>query len=160
MPKYSNYLKAVLFPNHMMENGRNIERRACYTIQQFAYQCQRSRNDAGFPYGNTTPTELKFVVKLESPESGKVFYQRMKSNELFDHTFIFNATFDDFGRLVSYEDAMVVSGYVVDVMEDYDTAVQEDGTMNQILIEVRLLLSSITYSGKEDSYKQLEITRY
>ena len=59
----------------------------------------------------------------------------------------------------SFEDAMVVKGYVVDVKEDYDTAVLEDGTMNQIRMEVTLLVSSITYLGKDDNSKILEITR-
>ena len=84
----------------------------------------------------------------------------MQSNELFDHTFIFNITYGQFDRMDSFEDAMIVKGYVVDVKEDYDTAVLEDGTMNQIRMEVNLLVSSITYLGKEDNSKVLEITHY
>ena len=85
----------------------------------------------------------------------------MQSNELFDHTFIFNATFDENDRLKSYGDAMVVRGYVVDVKEDYDATVTKDGFVQQILIHVTLLLSSITYVGKEDKgNKQLEITNF
>jgi hypothetical protein len=53
---------------------------------------------------------------------------------------------------------MVVKGYVVDVKEDYDATVTEDGTVQQILIQVTLLLSSITYVGKDDNSKILEIT--
>ena len=83
----------------------------------------------------------------------------MQQNELFDYTFIFNATFDQHDRLSSYEDAMVAKGYVVDVKEDYDATVTEDGTVQQILIEVTLLLSSITYVGKDDNSKILEITK-
>ena len=160
MPNYSDHLKAVLYPDSILQDGKNIEKRTCLTIQHFAYQCQRSRDDAGFPYGDTTPSELLFTIRLGHPDDGKVFYQRLQSNELFDHTFIFNATFGPFERLESFEDAMVVKGYVVDVKEDYDTTVLEDGTMNQIRMEVRLLLSSITYAGKDDNYKRLDITRY
>ena len=83
----------------------------------------------------------------------------MQQNDLFDYTFIFNATYDQHDRLSSYEDAMVVKGYVVDVKEDYDATVTEDGTVQQILIQVILLLSSITYIGKDDNSKILEITR-
>lgn len=159
MPKYSDHLKAVLYPDSILEHGRNIEKRVCHTIQHFAYQCRRSRNDAGFPYGGTTPTEMQFTIRLGHPDDGKVFYQRMQSNVLFDHTFIFNITYGPFDRMESFEDAMVVKGYVVDVKEDYDTAVLEDGTMNQIRMEVTLLVSSITYLGKDDNSKILEITR-
>ena len=160
MTKYSDHLKAVLYPDSILENGRNIENRTCHTVQRFSYQCRRSRNDAGFPYGDTAPSEMLFTIRLGHPDDGKVFYQRMLSNELFDHTFIFNATFGQFDRLESFEDAMVVKGYVVDVKEDYDTTVLEDGTMNQIRMEVTLLLSSITYAGKDDHFKKLEITRF
>ena len=149
MLKYSDHLKAVLYPENLQEVGNNVEKRLCQTIQHFSYKCQRSRNDAGFPYGETTPTELLFTIRLGAPDDGKVFYQQMQRNELFDHTFIFNASFDQTDRLKTYDDAMIVRGYVVDV---------KNGTVQQIMIHVILLLSSITYVGKEDSYKQLEIT--
>jgi hypothetical protein len=98
---------------------------------------------------------------LGAPDDGKVFYQQMQRNELFDHTFIFNASFDQTDRLKTYDDAMIVRGYVVDVKEDYDATITENGTVQQIMIQVNLLLSSITYLGKEDSSnKLLEITKF
>ena len=160
MLNFSDHLKAVLYPENLMEVEENLEKRLCQTIQHFSYKCQRSRNDAGIPYGNTTPTELQFTVKLETPDDSKVFYQRMQQNELFDHTFLFNATFDQRDRLKSYDDAMIVRGFVVDVKEDYDATVTNNGTVQQILVQVNLLLSSITYLGKENNSKILEITRF
>ena len=159
MLKYSDHLKAVLYPENLQEVGNNVEKRLCQTIQHFSYKCQRSRNDAGFPYGETTPTELQFTIRLGAPDDGKVFYQQLQRNELFDHTFIFNASFDQTDRLKTYDDAMIVRGYVVDVKEDYDATITENGTVQQIMIHVILLLSSISYIGKEDSSsKLLEIT--
>lgn len=160
MLNFSDHLKAVLYPENLMEVEENLEKRLCQTIQHFSYKCQRSRNDAGIPYGNTTPTELQFTVRLETPDDSKVFYQRMQQNELFDHTFLFNATFDQRDRLKSYDDAMIVRGFVVDVREDYDATVTNNGTVQQILVQVNLLLSSITYVGKENNSKILEITRF
>lgn len=160
MLNFSDHLKAVFYPENLMEVEENLEKRLCQTIQHFSYKCQRSRNDAGIPYGNTTPTELQFTVRLETPDDSKVFYQRMQQNELFDHTFLFNATFDQRDRLKSYDDAMIVRGFVVDVREDYDATVTSNGTVQQILVQVNLLLSSITYVGKENNSKILEITRY
>lgn len=160
MLKYSDHLKAVLFPENFQEVGENVEKRLCKIVQHFSYKCQRSRNDAGIPYGNTTPTELQFTIKLESPDDSKVFYQQLQQNELFNHSFVFNATFDQRDRLKTYDDAMIVKGFVVDVKEDYDAKVTEDGSAQQILIKVTLLLSSITYVGKEDNSKILEITRF
>lgn len=158
MLNYSDHLKAVLYPYNLQDVEENLEKRLCQTIQHFSYKCQRSRNDAGIPYGNTTPTELQFTVKLDTPDDCKVFYQRMQQNELFDYTFLFNATFDQRDRLKSYDDAMIVRGFVVDVKEDYDAMVNEDGSVQQILIQVTLLLSSITYVSKDDKHQVLKIT--
>lgn len=160
MLKYSDHLKAVLYPENLQEVGNNVEKRLCQTIQHFSYKCQRSRNDAGIPYGDTTPTELLFTIKLESPDDSKVFYQQLQKNELFNHSFLFNATFDQSDCLKSYDDAMIVRGFVVDVKEDYDATMTDDGTAQQILVQVTLLLSSVTYVGKEENSKILEITRF
>ena len=122
----------------------------------------------------------------------------MQRNELFDHTFIFNASFDQTDRLKTYDDAMIVRGYVVDVKENFSKVVSEssaekdgqeadaesngqsktlrekvkdnlskviervkDSVSDQILLEVTLLLSSITYVGKEEqNNRKLEITNY
>ena len=160
MLKYSDHLKAVLYPENLQEVGNNVEKRLCQTIQHFSYKCQRSRNDAGFPYGETTPTELQFTIRLGAPDDGKVFYQQMQRNELFDHTFIFNASFDQTDRLKTYDDAMIVRGYVVDVKEDYNSAVTLQGNFVPMQIEVTLLLSSITYVGKENRHCILNITQF
>ena len=161
MPVLSDHLKAILYPENILENHSVIvEKDKCPTIQDFSYQCQRTRNDAGIPYGHTTPTELHFTIRLGKPDDGKVFYKQLVQNELFAHTFIFNATFDQNKRLKHFDDAMVVRGYVVDVKEDYNPVKTEDQTMDQMLIGVTLLLSSITYLGSENRHKKLEITQY
>ena len=160
MPILSDFLNAVLYPGNLKENGWYTEKANCPVIQHFSYKCQRSRNDAGKLYGSTIPSELKFTIRLGKSEDSKTFYQQLTQNELSDHTFIFNATFDQDMRLKAFEDAMMVSGYVVDVKEDYDATETEDGTSQQILIQVILLLSSVTYVGKEDNSKILEITRF
>ena len=163
----SDYLKAILYPDNLLEYGKigdnqwNAEKDKCPVIQHFSYKVERNRNDAGIPYGGTTPTELKFTIRLGQPDDSKLFYDRLMSNELFEYSFIFNATFDDNKRLKNFEDAMVTRGYVVDVKEDYDRAVTDGNLSDQIMVEVTLLLSSITYVGKEDqNNRKLEITNY
>ena len=161
MPVLSDHLKAILYPENILDNhSENVEKDMCPTIQDFSYQCQRTRNDAGIPFGHTTPSELHFTIRLGKPDDGKIFYQQLVENELFAHTFIFNATFDQNKRLKHFDDAMVVRGYVVDVKEDYNPVKTDDQTVDQMLIEVTFLLSSITYLGKEDRHKKLEITQY
>jgi hypothetical protein len=55
---------------------------------------------------------------------------------------------------------MVARGYVVDIREDYNPLKTDGQTVDQMLIEVTFLLSSITYLGKDDRNKKLEITNY
>ncbi len=160
MPILSDHLKAILYPDNLLDTRNSVEKDKCPTIQHFAYQCQRNRNDAGIPYGSTKSTELHFTIRLGKPDDAKTFYYQLTQNELFDFTFIFNATFDQNMRLKNYDDAMIVRGYVVDVNEDYNPILTEKGTTEQMLVEVTLLLGSITYVGKEERYKKLEITNY
>ena len=167
MSSVSDYLKAILYHDNMLENAYisenewNVEKDRTPVVQHFSYKCQRNRNDAGISYGGTTPTELKFTIRLGHPDDSKVYYERLVSNELFEYTFIFNATFNDSNRLKSFEDAMVTRAYVVDVKEDFDMAVTEDNQSDQILVEVTLLLSSVTYVGPEEQKnRKLEITNY
>jgi hypothetical protein len=188
----SDYLKAVLYPETLLECGQssdnlwNAVKDKCPVIQHFSYKVQRNRNDAGIPYGGTTPTELKFTIRLGQPDDSKLYYDRLMSNELFDYTFIFNASFDDNKRLNGFADAMVARGYVVDVKEDFSKIVTEgsadkegqaadtvsngqskslrdkvkDHLSDQIMVEVTLLLSSITYMKDEQTSRKLEITNY
>jgi len=160
MAYLSNQLKAVLFPDSYLEDGTNVKKENCYTVQHFSYKCQRNRNDVGMPYGDTIPSEMQFTIRLMSPDAGKRFYAQMQQSEYFDYTFLFNATYDEFDRLKSCEDIMVVSGYVVDIWLDYDNTIREDGTEEQVLLKVNLLLCRVKYFGKEDNYKSLDINRY
>ena len=48
------------------------------------------------------------------------------------------------------EDGMVINGYVVNVEEDYSSLHNEAGESNQILLNVTLLVRSVTYMGREE----------
>ena len=171
-----DYIKSImLYTDHLLENGAVYETQEekgvvfkswkvgkdmLPTVLLFSYKCQRSRNDAGFPYGNTLPSELKFTIKLGDPNDSKLYYGQLKDNELFDYSFLFNPSFDDSKNLTKFDDAMIVRGYVVDVKEDFDSGGTTNATADQVLLEVTLLLSSISYVGKDNQLKVLEITRY
>ena len=167
----SNFLKAILYPDNLLEYGQigdnqwNAEKEKCPVIQHFSYKVQRNRNDAGIPYGGTTPTELKFTIRLGQPDDSKLYYDRLMSNELFEYTFIFNATFDDNKRCQEADaESNGQSKTLREKVKDNLSKVIErvkDSVSDQILLEVTLLLSSITYVGKEDqNNRKLEITNY
>ena len=143
--RLSNHLKAVLFADEMQDGGQNVLKEKCCTLEYFSYRCERSRNDAGFPYGVTNPSVLSFTVRLVAPEEGTVYHQRLLENVPNDYTFLFNASFNDQQRLKSYDNMFIVNGYVVDVEDDFDSGEKET---RQMLVRVKLFVNAITYKGK------------
>ena len=147
----SNHLKAMLYP----EDIRSIDERKfripcdrCFTVLHFSYECKRERNKSGYPFGNTTTTILDFTIRLMSPEDGKPFYHQMQQNE------------PEFNRqyVTGYEDAMVVNGYVIDVEDDFTNEPTSEGSTEQMLIHVKLLVANITYIGVNGD-RYIEISR-
>jgi hypothetical protein len=141
----SNHLKAVLFSGEVQDEGQNVLKEKCCTLDYFSYRCERSRNDAGFPYGVTNPSVLSFTVRLVVPEEGTVYHQRLLENVPNDYTFLFNASFNDQQRLKSCDNMFIVNGYVIDVEDDFTAGSKES---RQMLIRVKLFVNSITYKGK------------
>ena len=147
---FSNFLRAVLFPGNVDADERNISKEKSLAVQHFSYSFARSRNDAGFPYGPTLPTELSFTLRLMGPDDAKLYYSRLKDNTPYTYTFLFNATYNSNMRLENYDDALVVDGFVVDVEDCFNTASAADGSTEQMLLKVKLLVNSFTYKGKEN----------
>lgn len=155
--KLSNNLKAVVFPDVMQDQGNNVQKEKCYSVQEFNYRSERSRNDAGFPYGPTNPTVMSFTVRLVHPEEGVIYHKRLLENAPADYTFLFNASYNDQQRLKSFDNALFVNGYVIDVEDDFSAGGKASGN-RQMLVRVKLFVSSITYKGKTKD-EVLEIIR-
>ena len=154
----SDHLKALLYPaNLLMEEGCRIPREKCFTVLKFDYECNRSQDRAGFPYGETNTTILNFTIRLMRPEEGKQFFQQMQQNEPGYYTFLFNARHTE-QTVTDYEDAMMVRGFVIDVEDDYTTTPSMKGSTEQMLIHVKLLLAHITYVGTNGN-RTIAITR-
>ena len=144
----SNNLKAVLFPDDMQEQGQNaVLKEKCSTVQFFNYRCERSRNDVGIPYGQTNPMVMTFTVRLVQPEEGVLYHKRLMDNDPAGYTFLFNASFNEQQRLKSFENVLIVNGYLIDVEDDFSTDSQ-DKESSQMLIRVKLFVSSIIYKGQ------------
>lgn len=153
--RISNHVKALLVAEDFSEVAR-VSQSNCLTVQHFDYRCSRSRNESGMPYGPTVSVIIQFSFKSLSNNKGKIFYDRLKSQSPFPYTFVFNATFDSVQQLSRYDDAMIVSGYIVDIEESFDKAAAPGETVEQMLTNVKMLLCSITYVGK-DSNKTLSL---
>lgn len=154
---YSNELKAVVVMENFLENPLNVMKENCMTVQHFNYECEHKRNEAGEIYGAINPVMLEFTVRVNSPRQAKAFYKEIVSNEHSNYSFLFNVTYNENQRLSTYEDGMVVNGYIVHIEENYTTAAQQDGSNTQIELSVKLLSRSVTYLGADNNYKSIFI---
>lgn len=152
----SNHIKALLFLEDITE-GIPISQDDCFTIQHFNYNCSRQRDSTKMPNGPTGTTVLRFVIKSLPEEGGKTFYQRLTESTAYPFSFVFNATFDANKRLCDYEDAMVISGYIINIEEAFGNYTSDPDKTDRMLMSVDVLLRSITYIGKK-SNKTLCIT--
>ncbi len=155
MATLSNNIKAILIPEDFSEMAR-VSQDKCLTLQHFDYKCQRCRNEEGIPYGSTVSVILSCTIR--TVEDLHVYYDCLKKNTPQAFSFIFNATFDNQRILWDYEDAMIVDGYVIDIAEYFNSTTNEAGESEQILCNIKILLSNITYVGKS-SNKTLSIIK-
>ncbi len=154
---YSNELKAVVVMENFLENPLNVLKENCMTVQHFNYDCEHKRNESGEVYGATNPVMLEFTVRANSPRQAKAFYKEIVSNEHSNFSFLFNVKYNENQRLSTYEDGMVVNGYIVHIEENYTSSTQEDGSMTQIELTATLLCRSVTYLGADNNFRSVFI---
>ena len=156
---YSNELKAIIVADDFLENPMNILKDNCLTVQRFEYLCEHKRNAAGEVYGPTEPVILKLSVRVNSPRHTKVFFRHLLSNDRYSYSILFNATFNTYLRLENYEDGLVVNGHVVSVEENYNADKSITGEEEQMMLDVIIMASSVTYLGREEksNYKSVFI---
>lgn len=148
---YSNYLKVILFPGDICEINAGISRNNCATVQHFNYESKRFRSvDNDMNYHAEEPSVLDFTIRLNAPDTGKQLLSQIQRLETFAYSFIFNATFNATNSLVSFDDAMVAHGNIIDIEEVLSTS-KSDGQQEQMLMHVKVLLSAVTYIGKKDN---------
>lgn len=146
-------LKAVLILENVIDNPINILKENALTVQNFSYDCTYRRNNSGDIYGAVEPVILQFRVRVNSPHHARQFYRDSIKNDSFLFSFLFNVTWSENDRLGNYEDGMVADGYVVHVEEEYHSSKQIDGVDQQMLLNVKLLVRSVTYLGRERNLK-------
>ena len=140
---FSNQLKAMLVTEDVLnQKDISVSQSNAYTVQHFSYECKRDRTSAGEPYGPTLQSFLDFTIRVSSEESAKLFFERLYINQPFPYSFLFNATFNGIKMLSQCQDALVARGYIVSAKEVYDS---------QMLLQVRILLSKISYLGTENN---------
>lgn len=147
----SNQLKAVLFLEDVTE-GIPMRQEAGFTVQHFDYNCFRTRDRVGKPYGPTNASLMQITVKTLSVNGYKELYSRLNSAELYPFSVIFNATYDGYKILQDYADAMVANGYIVEIEEIFDSIGRKKEGM---MLNMKILLHSLDYLGKRVNRKLL-----
>lgn len=152
MPILSNHTKAVLFTENIIEQ-HFLRRESANVVQRLDYTLRRPRNDFGKPYGRMSGSEM-IVATLIGTNDTNEYYERLLSNDSQAFSLVFNATYDNNNILQHYDSAMVVEGFIVDIVEHYDDEAAADG--NLMSLEFSFLLTSITYIGEEDRHLRLD----
>ena len=146
---YSNYLKVILYPGDITEINAGISRNSCFTVQHFNYESKRFRSeDNNTNFYAEEPTVLEFTIRINTPETGKELYNQIQKHESFGYSFLFNATFSVTNTVESYEDAMVARGHIIDIEEVFASDTHNK-QQEQMLMNVKLLLNTITFIGKQ-----------
>lgn len=117
------------------------------TVLEYCYECTRTRNKMGIPYGDVHSTLMRFMIRNFSDKNARAFIECMHKNEPQEFSFIFNAVFDEYRRLKDYDDAFIARGYVVDAKESYDNFQEGKNIQGQRTLQIEMLLSKITYQG-------------
>lgn len=126
MPILSNHTKAVLFTENIIEQ-HILRRESANVVQRLDYTLRRPRNDFGKPYGRMSGSEM-IVATLIGTNDTNEYYERLLSNDSQTFSLVFNATYDSNNILQHYDSAMVVEGFIVDIVEHYDDEAAADGT--------------------------------
>lgn len=151
-PLYSNELKAVVWADNYLNNPMSVLKENCLTVQNFSYDCVHRRNDADELFGSMEPVILEFKVRVNAPHHASSFYHGLTLETPSDFSILFNATFNSSGRLSSYDDGLVATGFVVQVEEEYHAGQDDSGKFEQMLLNVKMLLRSVVYLGKENHF--------
>lgn len=142
MATLSNNTKVVLFNDNMVEIG-TVLRGQCHVVQHYDFTLNRSRNATGEVYGLDAGSTLTLSVRIGSKENLIPFYQRLNSNEMSYFSFIFNARYDAMNIVEDYDSAIVVSGYLVDIIEEYNRHPDDDTP--QMLMHISILIRNVKH---------------
>lgn len=135
-----------------------VKRRDCYVIQNYKYASSHPRDEQGKPYATTNCALIDVVISVDTLRTIQTFYQQLCSNEAFTYTIFFNVTYDSQNAIESYDQAIKMEGYVVDMEENFDTEASGPEEQKQMTCKVRILLSKVKYvSGNNSLVQQISM---
>jgi len=141
----SNNVK-VSFIGFNFQDRQKTFRRRCLTVQDFRYEFSRNINAYGKAYGASSGGIVSLTLRTGTQYNFRDCYESLKTNEAKTVSLVYNAVFDDFGELFDYDGAMIISGYVVSLEEDYNRT-NSDVEGEQMCLKMDILIARVSYIG-------------
>lgn len=142
-------LRAMFVAEDITMVKESVTKDKCFVVQHFSYDSQRDRVGVRMMSGTEDSSYINLVIRIANVGTARLFYQQMNESAPFVYSILFNASFNANDRLLDFDDAMMVKGYIVDIEETINTGNLKQGDDTQVLMKVKLLLSTITYLGSE-----------
>ena len=144
-------VKLVKSPNNVIYQNCFTQDKG-YTVQQFSYNCEMSRNTVNTIYGQTGNVIVDFVIRVMNNDQS-LFYGKLQDLGSDMYCFVCNCVFEN-GKLKSFDNAIMVDGFVVDV----DEAGSNDASQAQM--NVKLLARQIIYVHKDGNQLVMNISNH
>lgn len=151
-------MTTYLYPAELPNELKGVLRDSCFHIIRYAFECSRSLNDLGLPYGPTLPSTLEFTCKARKVGKIKSLYQLLSKAQTGTYTFLIGPVFSDSTNasskyLISYDEVMTVRGNLIDIVDVYST--KDNDEANQMIVTAKLLINEIVFGGGETSKNRI-----
>lgn len=148
-------LHCKLYTEDVIENEFKITGKPI-NVQRFDSNIYRAREEKGIPDGPSF-AEVNFTVKLGETQNAREFYQKIKDFDRHPFSFLFNSGTKDGSILSDFRSGMVVWGYIAELEERFEVA-NEAGTSKPLtMLDIRLIVSRMTFIGSDGAHKSLSI---
>lgn len=163
-----------------IDEGDSVSYTECYTVQDLGYQYNHTQSSSGVAVGSATQkAELSFSIKSQSQDTAIKLYKMLSEGYVVSFSLMFDASetnVETGNKYISFDDAMVVSGYVTSVEEhfaagsyigtlpmnlrSYFSSISTTSVVNNnpvttityddaMLITVKLIIHSVSYLARE-----------
>ena len=157
MSEPTNSQRVLLYLADKTESKPAINNTNGLVIQRFGYESKREHHaEVGKTYHLEDATIIHFSIRVNKPADVKPLQDHMNQPDKYTYTFLFNPNFQS-ADTYTYDDAMMVSGYIVDMEMEYVKQTTDEKIQEQILLHVKLLLNTITFFGENNNILELEV---
>lgn len=134
-----------MFVGDYEETGSNMRKTDGMTVQEYHYQCRRTRNSRGEPYGPTHSSYLELTLRNFSDTFEAQVLRDMKSSRPANYSFLFNAGYEDNQIVKNFTEALILSGFIVNLTESYSCLKDDNQEKGDRIMNMKIQILSIKY---------------